>query len=271
MCRDIRLILRLVLAMLILLPAWTVAGAHPADEFCGPGSDLDPELCRALSQLDNGDAPPEASALAEEISVDDLDRSRAGAFFLYVQIGFGHILPGGADHILFVLAIYLSTTRLRPLVWQVTAFTLAHTATLALAAAGAISPPPDIVEPLIAATIAFVALENMILPEMARWRPGVVFGFGLIHGMGFAGAFGELGLPPGLFWTSLTGFNVGVELGQLTVLGLAIAAGLALRALLAPALDPEGLYRKRVTWPLSALIGAVGTWWLISRLMEAAA
>ena len=104
---------------------------------------------------------------------------------LYISIGIGHILPGGLDHILFVLALFLSSTRVRALVVQISTFTVAHTVTLGLAAAGVISPPTSLVEPLIAASIAFVAIENLYMKDMPKWRPVVVFLFGLLHGLGF--------------------------------------------------------------------------------------
>ena len=122
------------------------------------------------------------------------------------------------------------------------------------------------VEPLIAFTIAFVAIENLVFKDMTRWRPLVVFGFGLIHGLGFAGFFGELGLPPGQFWSALIGFNVGVEIGQLSVILAAALLGLAIRRILD---DPDGLHRYRdwIARPASLLIGLTGLWWGITRLI----
>jgi hypothetical protein len=151
-------------------------------------------------------------------------------------------------------------------VLQISAFTVAHTATLGLAASGMISPSTSIVEPLIAFTIAFVALENLVFKDMTNWRPLVVFGFGLIHGLGFAGFFGELGLPPGQFWSALIGFNVGVEIGQLSVILVAALLGVGLRKWLQ---DPDGQLRYR-TWiarPGSLLISLTGLWWGVTRLL----
>ena len=181
--------------------AASTAFAHPEDEFCTPGeAGLDPELCAQLAILDNPNASVEITRpILDETGHVRSNWSTAG---LYVTIGVRHILPGGLDHILFVLALFLSSTRLRALVIQISTFTVAHTATLGLAAAGVISPSPDIVEPLIAATIAFVAIENLFIADMPKWRPAVVFLFGLLHGLGFAGFFGELGLPPGQFWSA---------------------------------------------------------------------
>lgn len=264
---------RAVFAALVLLLSAVVltapgASAHPEDEFCTPGAGgLDPALCRQLNALQSSDGPisgPAPTAQATQFDVEE--RGVIGTLWTYIKIGVGHILPGGLDHILFVLALFLSTNRLKPLLIQISAFTLAHTATLGLAAADVIAPPASIVEPLIAATIAFVAVENLVFKEMPRWRPLIVFAFGLIHGMGFAGFFGTLGLPEGQFWPALIGFNIGVEFGQLAVIGLAGAAAFYFRGVLHQA-GRDDLYRPMVVVPASALIGAFGLWWTVERLI----
>lgn len=145
-------------------------------------------------------------------------KSGVGTFFQYIPVGFTHILPMGLDHILFVLGLFFLSTRFGPLLWQISAFTLAHTVTLALGAMGWVSVPAAIVEPLIAASIVFVAVENILSRGMSPWRPLVVFIFGLLHGLGFASVLGEFGLPAGAFIPALIGFNVGVEIGQLVVI-----------------------------------------------------
>lgn len=262
-----RLRAALGLGALALLLASAVAVAHPEDEFCVPGEDsLDPELCAALTQMNSGEATTDQPELAPLRGPAALERGFLETFGLYVTIGIGHILPDGADHILFVLAVFLASVRTRALVIQISAFTVAHTVTLALAATGLIRPSAALVEPLIAFTIAFVAIENLVFRRMTAWRPAVVFAFGLIHGLGFAGFFGELGLPPGQFWSALIGFNIGVEIGQLVVILAAAAAGFLLRRHLA---DPTGetAYRRFVVRPASALIGATGLWWGIQRLL----
>ena len=147
----------------------------------------------------------------------------AEAFLEYIPVGYDHILPLGLDHILFVLGLFLLATGLRALVWQITAFTLAHTVTLALGALDIVQVPGEIVEPLIAASIAYVAVENLFASRLTPWRPLIVFGFGLLHGLGFASVLQEFGLPQAQFIPALLGFNVGVELGQLTVI---LVAGL---------------------------------------------
>ena len=177
----------------------------------------------------------------------------------YLSLGFEHILPKGLDHILFVLGLYLLSARLAPLLWQVTAFTVAHTLTLALSMYGVVSLPPTVVEPLIAVSIAYVAVENMLMSELKPWRALVVFGFGLLHGLGFAGVLRDLGLPAGRFVTALVTFNLGVELGQLAVIGLAfLAVGWFHR---------RTWYRDRIVIPASAIIAAVGGYWAVARLL----
>ncbi len=149
------------------------------------------------------------------------EASRLVTFGTYIPVGFDHILPKGLDHILFVLGLFFLSTRFAPLLWQVTSFTLAHTVTLAMAVLGIVSVPASIVEPLIAASIVYVAVENIVSDKLHRWRPFVIFGFGLLHGLGFASVLGEFGLPDGQVIPALIGFNIGVELGQLTVIAIA--------------------------------------------------
>ncbi len=257
----------LLAAALLCVASSPSALAHPEDEFCVPGEPgLDPALCRALAALDSGDSVAADDEL--EPLLDELGNVRGfgSTLGLYVTIGVRHILPDGLDHILFVLALFLASTRARALLIQITTFTIAHTVTLGLAATGFITPSSTIVEPFIAFTIAFVAIENLLFKEMTNWRPLIVFAFGLVHGLGFAGFFGELGLPPNQFLSALIGFNIGVEIGQLSVVGLAVVLGLLLRRRLDETQE-NALYRRYVVVPGSALIGAVGLWWAIERLI----
>jgi len=223
-------------------------------------------LCAALAEMNSSEGSLSQDEYLPILDESGEERSFLSTAALYVKIGIGHIIPDGADHILFVLAIFLASARPRALIWQISAFTVAHTVTLGLAASGIITPSTSVVEPLIAFTIAFVAIENLVFKDMTKWRPAVVFGFGLIHGLGFAGFFGELGLPPGQFWSALIGFNIGVEIGQLSVILSAALLGFALRRMLN---DPEGLlrYRSYVARPASLLIGLTGLWWGITRLL----
>lgn len=178
----------------------------------------------------------------------------------YLALGYTHILPKGTDHILFVLGLFLLSAHLKPVLLQVTAFTVAHSITLGLSIYGVLSLPPAIVEPLIALSIAYVAVENLVTGRLHAWRVLVVFLFGLLHGLGFAGVLRELGLPRREFLTALLSFNVGVEIGQLSV--IAIAA-----ILLWPTFG-RSWYRSRVAIPLSMAIAAVGLYWTVTRLIE---
>ncbi len=201
-------------------------------------------------------------------------QSMGEAFFGYIPVGFDHILPQGLDHILFVLGLFLLSTHLGPLLWQVSAFTLAHTVTLAMGAMGVVTIPAEIVEPLIAVSIVYVAVENIFVSGLSRWRPFVVFGFGLLHGLGFASVLGQFGLPEGQFIPALIGFNVGVELGQLTVIAMAATLILlAVRAANIGQLDREqGAVRsypvmfRAVSITGSLVIACVGAWWVIERV-----
>lgn len=178
----------------------------------------------------------------------------------YVPVGFAHIIPMGLDHILFVLGLFFFSPKLRPLLWQISAFTLAHTVTLAAGALGWIVVVPSIVEPLIAASIAYVAIENIFVTRMSKWRPLVIFGFGLLHGLGFASVLGEFGLPQAQFIPALVGFNIGVEFGQLAVVaGAFLAVGLWF--------GKKTFYRSVIAIPSSMVIAAVGLYWCVERVM----
>ncbi len=163
----------------------------------------------------------EAGALSDPITLAGGDEATGWQTFVrYIPIGFDHIVPKGLDHILFVLGLFFLSAHIRPVLTQVTLFTLAHTITLAAAALGVVSVPGSIVEPLIAASIVYVAVENIFMKTLSPWRPFVIFGFGLLHGLGFASVLAEFGLPENTFVPALIGFNVGVEVGQLAVIGV---------------------------------------------------
>ena len=176
----------------------------------------------------------------------------------YLRLGFLHILPRGLDHVLFVIGLFLLGTGLRPLVWQITAFTVAHAVTLTLAGLEVVALPASVVEPLIALSITYVAVENLLTDRLHPWRPVVVFGFGLLHGLGFAGVLTELGLPPGHRILGLATFNLGIELGQLGVIATAW--------LLLGWCRERDWYRTRLVMPFSAGIAFVGLFWAIDRL-----
>lgn len=194
------------------------------------------------------------------VVVQELDNvSRGDAAMIYLVLGFKHILPLGFDHILFVLSLFLFSPKLKPIIWQSTAFTIAHSVTLALAAYNVISPSPKIIEPLIALSILYVALENIFSPRLKPSRIGIVFLFGLVHGLGFAGALAEMGLPRNAYFISLVMFNVGVELGQLTII-------LAAWFLMAKWFAAKPFYRSRIVIPLSIIIACIAAFWTIQRI-----
>jgi hydrogenase/urease accessory protein HupE len=177
----------------------------------------------------------------------------------YLALGFSHILPNGLDHILFVLGIFLLSGRARSVLLQVSAFTVAHSITLGLGMYGLLSVSPRIVEPMIALSIAYVAIENVVLSELKPWRIVLVFAFGLLHGLGFAGALKDLGLPRSEFVTALFSFNVGVESAQLTVIAAAFL-------LVGWHCAHRAWYRSRIAVPASMLIAGTAIYWTIARL-----
>lgn len=175
----------------------------------------------------------------------------------YFVLGFRHILPDGPDHILFILGLFLLTRNFGVLLLQMTLFTLAHSLTLGLSLYGLLSVPTRAVEIAIALSIAFIAIENLWGEKLSRWRPSLVFVFGLIHGLGFAHSFLESPASTADFLTALFSFNIGIEVGQLVVLGGAYAA-VALWW-------KRDWYRAAIARPASAVIAASGLDWAAER------
>lgn len=186
--------------------------------------------------------------------------SKTDTAILYLRLGYKHILPLGFDHILFVLSLFLLSSKLKTVLWQSLAFTIAHSVTLGLAMYNVVKVSPAIVEPLIALSIMYVALENVFVQKLRPSRVGIVFLFGLIHGLGFASALSNLGLPQNSYITSLVMFNIGVELGQVTVI-------LGAYFLLAKWFGDKSYYRKYIVIPLSLFIAAVALYWVIQRTL----
>jgi hydrogenase/urease accessory protein HupE len=189
-----------------------------------------------------------------------LRKSAFDRFTEYVPIGFDHIVPRGIDHILFVFGLFLLSLKTSALLWQISAFTLAHTVTLIAGALGLINVQASIVEPLIAASIIFVAVENIFFSKLNKWRTFLVFSFGLLHGLGFASVLSEFGLPEGQFLPALIGFNIGVEIGQLSVIAIAYL-------LLGLTFGQKPYYRTVISIPASCIIAVVGTWWMFERIL----
>ena len=177
----------------------------------------------------------------------------------FTSLGFTHIIPDGADHCLFVLGLFLMSPKLKPVLVQISAFTVAHTLTLTLTSQHIIGMPSSIVEPAIAASIAFVGIENLLAKKVDYKRTIIAFMFGLVHGMGVATAFNEAKFPPGMLLESLAAFTVGVEAGHISVL-LAAFAALTWCA-------ERPWYRTRVAFPLSLLISVIAMFWFVQRVL----
>lgn len=242
-----------LLFMLLWLPPLTT-NAHPQDE----DIILDIEMGELQLQSTLIDKEYEA-ALKRKKMRKLVSMSWQQKFSLYVEAGFLHIVPKGLDHIVFVLGLFFSSLLLASLLWQVTAFTLAHSITLGVASLGIIAVPGYIVEPLIALSIVWIAVENTIYKHTSKWRSLVVFGFGLLHGLGFAAVLNEYGLPKGALISSLLAFNIGVEIGQISVILLAFAMTFFVRE--------KTWYRSRVQIPVSIMMGTVGAFWFIERTL----
>jgi hydrogenase/urease accessory protein HupE len=168
-----------------------------------------------------------------------------------------HVVPRGLDHILFVLGIFFLQRRWQPLLKQSLAFTAAHTITLGLAAAGLVNVPGSIVEPLIALSITALAVENLFVSEAKPWRLGLVFAFGLVHGLGFAGVLSTWIRPGEGFLPTLISANVGVEVGQVAVLAVAWVATIGWSG------SPAWPHFRR--WSCVALACA-GLFWFVERV-----
>lgn len=241
-------------------------------------ADFGPIVLRALN--DEGQGYATMLSGGEATQPIEIDQIRPRSFWqvvtAFIANGYEHVLgfdslepinifgkevpvPTGLDHILFVLGLFLLSARLAPVLWQVTAFTLAHTVTLALGVLGYVNIPSEIIEPLIAASIVYVALENIVLTQLSPWRPLVVFGFGLLHGLGFAGALQSFAVSDTQFIPSLIGFNIGVELGQLTVIAICFL-------LVGIWFGQRAWYRYVVTIPGSLIVAAVGAYWFYERV-----
>lgn len=175
----------------------------------------------------------------------------------YMALGFTHILPGGLDHILFILGLFLLARDAFTLLVQITLFTIAHSLTLGLSLMGWVALPTPWVEVAIALSIAFIAVENLFQNKLSKWRPWMVFGFGLIHGLGFAHTFQETSVDAASLVPALFSFNVGIELGQLVVVGIAFA--------LVAAWWRREDYARLISRPASAVIALVGLYWAIER------
>ncbi len=180
-------------------------------------------------------------------------------FLKYLSLGFIHVIPFGFDHILFILSIFFLNSSLRAVVIQCSVFTIAHSLALGLAASGLIMPDSQIIELLIAISILVTAIENIVHDNVNPWRITIIFIFGLVHGMGFASALKEIGLPQDHFIKAILSFNLGVEFGQLTII-------LAAYFFIGKWFSRKSWYRERIVYPVSAIIGCIALYWTISRI-----
>ena len=194
---------------------------------------------------------------AHPIDIDKL--SKIDVSLLYLQLGFTHILPYGFDHILFIVGLYLMCKTMKQVIMLATTFTIAHSITLGLSMFNILSIPSYIVEPLIAVTIAAVAVEVILVNDFKKITIAIVFFFGLIHGLGFASALQELGLPQNQFGYALVLFNAGVELGQIAVIFLAYI-------LFGRWTKNKIWYKQKVAIPLSIVIGLTALYWTFERV-----
>ena len=179
--------------------------------------------------------------------------------WFYISLGIRHIIPEGLDHILFIVGICMLGSNIKTILWQATAFTVAHSITLALSMKNIIVAPGQVVEPIISLSIMFVAIENMVTDRLKAWRIIIIFIFGLIHGMGFASVLNEIGLPPGKFFLSVFSFNLGVELGQVSVI-------LGVFTLIIKPFRNRLWYRKAILAPVSCCIAIMALYWTFTRI-----
>ena len=248
-----RLLLRYLMVLFTLFFS-AIALSHPEDEFCNE-VEMDPLLCAQLTELDRPKKASDNFKLAEI----KLERSEIETGILYVKLGVEHILPMGLDHLAFILALLLSTSAFRPLIIQISLFTLAHSITLILGVLGIVVLEGKWVEVAIAFSIVFVAFENILIKSLRYRRLLIVFCFGLLHGLGFAGALSEIGIPDNHFISALIGFNLGVEIGQL-------AFSLTVFIILYKFLKCSWYYRTIVI-PGSLLVATLGSYWVMERLL----
>lgn len=180
--------------------------------------------------------------------------------FQYLKLGFSHVIPLGFDHILFILTLFFLSSKIKTVVLQCSVFTVAHSLSLALCASGLILPNSNVIEPLIALSILFTAIENIVQDKINPWRIVIIFSFGLIHGMGFANALSAIGLPKNQFLTSLLSFNLGVEIGQISII-------LGAYFLISKWFSDKIWYKNRIVYPISSLIACVALYWTIERIL----
>jgi hydrogenase/urease accessory protein HupE len=240
----------------------TFALEHPAGTVTVSGTmfPYDPQH-QTFVNVYEGDALTQAVIDARRSEFEYYSGSRQGAWAVirkFVPAGIHHILIG-PDHILFLVGLLLLGGSLRRLAVMVTGFTVAHSLTLSLAALNIFSPPARLIEPAIALSIIYVGADNLLIREGRDLRVWIAFGFGFIHGFGFANVLREMDLPARALGWSLFSFNVGVELGQLLVVALVATALGLLRA-------RSELAGRRLAFAGSVAVIAMGAFWFVQRI-----
>ncbi len=247
-----------LLSVMVII-VFTVALGFSQKSFAIEGIKSEPVDIQQVKKL-----KPSPEMMAAMRSLDSTERTiDDGLTFMeriqkYVVSGFVHIIPKGLDHILFILVLFLSTTQFGKLFWQVTTFTLAHSISLYLSSVGLVSVGSHIVEPIIALSIVLMAIKNVQTNTKNSSNLILIGVFGLLHGLGFASVLSEFGLPDGALLSALFAFNLGVELGQLSVLLLA--------GVLFYHLSNQPSYRAFIQVPFSIIIGLVGCFWFFARI-----
>lgn len=178
----------------------------------------------------------------------------------YIQLGFTHVIPLGFDHILFILTLFFLNSKVKSILIQCSIFTIAHSLSLGLAASNWVVPNANYIETLIAISILYNAIENIVHKNINPYRLAIIFVFGLIHGMGFAKALKEIGIPKEEFFTCLFSFNLGVEFGQIVVTLLAYF-------LISKWFSKKSWYKERVVYPICTIIGCIALYWTIERIL----
>jgi hydrogenase/urease accessory protein HupE len=230
-------------------------------------TDTDPAARQVVLIGDSDDAPQALlDAANTEVTLSAPAPPLLSTMQRYLITGIEHIFLG-YDHIAFLVAVVLWARRVVPVIKIVTAFTIAHSITLSLATLNVIVIPGAIVEPAIAASIVYVAIENFFTRDIDhRWQ--VTFAFGFIHGFGFAGALREIGLPTNAVAAALAAFNIGVEIGQVAIVSIVVPALIALDWLMA--IDRVKPVRAaNLVYALSALIAVLGGYWFLTRVLDA--
>ena len=219
---------------------------------------------RTFLNIYDGEALTQAILDSARQSFDYFAGTRQGAFAVvrkFLPAGVHHILIG-PDHLLFLVGLLLLGGTVKRLALVVTAFTVAHSITLTLAALRLVDPPASVIEPAIALSIVYVGVDNLLIRQGRDVRPWIALAFGLIHGFGFANVLREMDLPARALGWSLFSFNVGVEIGQLLVVVVAAAALAAIRA-------RSEVAGRRLAVAGSVAVIAAGSYWFVERVFFA--